>query len=55
MRIITGSGKLIREYIKNTNKIGATGNISFGTSMSPEDKEYDFFKITEDGSFSNEF
>lgn len=45
----------IREYIKNTNKIGATGNISFGTSMSPEDKEYDFFKITEDGSFSNEF
>lgn len=45
----------IREYIKNTNKIGATGNISFGASMSPEDKEYDFFKIAEDGSFSNEF
>lgn len=45
----------IREYIKNANKIGATGNISFGDSMSPEDKEYDFFKIGVDGKFSNEF
>lgn len=41
----------IRGYIKNTNRIGVTGNISFGSNMSPEDKEYDFFKIGEDGTF----
>lgn len=45
----------IREYIKASNRIGATGSISFGNSMSPEDKEYDFFKIGVDGKFSNEF
>lgn len=45
----------IREYIKNTNKIGATGDISFGDSMSPEDKEYGFFKIGVDGKFSDNF
>lgn len=41
----------VNTYIKNTKRIGATGNISFGKNMSPENKEYEFFTI-KDATFT---